>query len=414
MLNYYNSITECLFKPKEGQMKKSIPRVHLLLISLCIWLSASVQEIKTIDGVRMVHNEKGGKWGKNLPIKIELIRTIGDINTLDENLAFNIPSDIVLDDAGNIYILDAGNCRIQKFDKEGNYIDTFGREGQGPGEFNSPASLVIDAEGNLIVSDPRGRKIQVFSTEGSLRETITLTKHPLSEVYALNSGLLAMKGTLGYTFEGKDDEPLPKLIHLLDSEGNIQREFGEMFDYKHRLLNHRGNVFHFVTDQNDYIYLSFVHQNRIEKYSPKGKLLWKADRVINYSTKPLDKGKIERTATSQSFYSPRMNKCSEGIAVDDKGRVWVVTLNRQFKEEEIVYTVTRGTRTGATTQVVGDTDLQETDMYILEIFDTDGVLLGTIPLNHFVDDIYIKNDSLVLLDKMRGVKYYQYQIVEEE
>lgn len=395
-------------------MKKSIPRVHLLLISLCIWLSASVQEIKTIDGVRMVHNEKGGKWGKNLPIKIELIRTIGDINTLDENLAFNIPSDIVLDDAGNIYILDAGNCRIQKFDKEGNYIDTFGREGQGPGEFNSPASLVIDAEGNLIVSDPRGRKIQVFSTEGSLRETITLTKHPLSEVYALNSGLLAMKGTLGYTFEGKDDEPLPKLIHLLDSEGNIQREFGEMFDYKHRLLNHRGNVFHFVTDQNDYIYLSFVHQNRIEKYSPKGKLLWKADRVINYSTKPLDKGKIERTATSQSFYSPRMNKCSEGIAVDDKGRVWVVTLNRQFKEEEIVYTVTRGTRTGATTQVVGDTDLQETDMYILEIFDTDGVLLGTIPLNHFVDDIYIKNDSLVLLDKMRGVKYYQYQIVEEE
>lgn len=362
----------------------------------------------------MVHNEKGGKWGENLPIKIELIRTIGDINTLDENLAFNMPSNIVLADTGNIYILDAGNCRVQKFDKEGNYIDTFGREGQGPGEFNSPTSLDINAEGNLIVSDPRGRKIQIFSTEGSLRETITLTKLPLSEVYALNSGLLAMKGTLGYTFEGKDDEPLPKLMRLLDSEGNIEREFGEMFDYKHRLLNHRGNVFHFFVDQNDYIYLSFVHQNRIDKYSSEGKLLWKSDRVINYSTKPLDKGKIERTATSQSYYSPRMNKCSVGIAVDNKERVWVVTLKRQIKEEEVVYMITRGSQTGMTREIQGNTDLQETDMYILEIFDTDGVLLGTIPLNHFVDDIYIKNNSLFLLDQMRGVKYYQYRILENE
>jgi sugar lactone lactonase YvrE len=401
------------FTQKEGRMKKSFPAVQLMLISLCIWLLASAQEIKTVDGVRMVHNEKAGKWGENLPIKIELIRTIGDINTLDENLAFNLPSDIVQDDTGNIYILDAGNCRVQKFDSEGKYIDTFGREGQGPGEFNTPTSLDIDANGNLIVSDPIGRKIQVFSTEGSLRKTMTLTKHPLSEAYALNSGLLAIKGTVGYDFEGKDDEPLPKLICLLDSEGNIEREFGEMFDYKHRLLNHRGNVFHFVTDQNDYIYLSFVHQNRIDKYSPEGRLLWKADRVINYSTKPLDKGKIERTGTSQSYYSPRMNKCSVGIAVDSKGRVWVVTLNRQIKEEEVVYMITRGTQTGMTRDIQGNTDLQETDMYILEIFDPDGVLLGAIPLNHFVDDIYIKNDSLFLLDQMRGVKYYQYRIVED-
>ncbi len=393
-------------------MKKSILAAHPLLISLFIWLLSPAQEIKTVDGVRMVYNEKGGKWGDNLPIKIELIRTIGDIDTLDENLAFNMPSDIVQDDAGNIYILDSGNCRIQKFDPEGKFLDSFGRKGQGPGEFNSPASLDIDAEGDLLVSDPRSRKIQIFSTEGSLRKTITLTTYPLSEAYALNSGLLAMKGTLGYDFEGKDDEPLPRLIRLLDAEGNIENEFGEMFDYKHRLLNQKGNVFHFVTDQNDFIYLSFAHQNRIEKYSPKGKLLWKADRVINYSTKPLDKGKIERTATSQSYYSPRMNKCSVGIAVDDKGRVWVVTLNRQIKEEEVVYTITRGSQTGMTREVKGNTDLQETDMYILEIFDADGVLLGSISLNHFVDDIHIKNDSLFLLDKMRGVKYYQYRILK--
>jgi sugar lactone lactonase YvrE len=396
----------------ERRMKRKVPGIIFLLFAFSILMVSAAQEIETVDEVRVVHNEKGGKWGKNLPIKIELVRTIGDINTLDENLAFNTPSDIVLDDTGNIYILDAGNCRIQKFDPEGKFLAGFGREGQGPGEFNSPSSLDFDAEGNLIIADRRSRKIQIFSKEGSLRKTITMTKNPLSKVYALNSGLLATIGTLGYDIEGKDKEPLPKLIRLLDSEGNIQREFGEMFDYKHRMLNQRGNSFHFVVDANDFIYLTFSYQNRIDKYSPEGKLLWKADRILNYTTKPLDKGKIERTKTGQSFQSPRMNSVSSGIAVDNKGRSWVITYKRQIKEEERVYTITRATQTGVTREIKGDTDLQETDMYALEIFDADGVLLGEIPLDHFVDEIYIKNDSLFLLDQMRGVKYYQYQIID--
>ena len=389
-------------------MKRIVLGIILLVFIFSLIMHLMGQEIETIDGVRLIHNRKGGK---NLPIKIELLRTIGDINTLDENLAFNMPSDIALDEAGNIYILDAGNCRIQKFDSEGKYLDSFGREGQGPGEFNSPSSLDIGAQGSLIIADPRGRKIQIFSTEGSLLKTIMLTKHQLSEVYSLNSGLLAMKGTVGYKIEGKDDEPLPKLICLLDVEGNIAREFGKMFDYKHRFLNQKGNGFYFVVDENDYIYLTFSYQNRIDKYSPGGKLLWKTDRVLNFTTKPLDKGKIERTKTQQSFQSPRMNSVSKGLAVDNNGRTWVVTLKRQIKKEEIVYTAVRGTQTGVTREVKGNTDLQETDMYSLEIFDIDGILLGEIPLSHFVDKIYIKNDNIFLLDQMRGVRYYQYKII---
>jgi len=132
---------------------------------------------------------------------------------------------------------------------------------------------------------------------------------------------------------------------------------------------------------------------------------------LNFTTKPLDKGKIERTKTRQSFQSPRMNSVSKGLAVDNNGRTWVVTLKRQIKKEEIVYTAVRGSQTGVTREIKGNTDLQETDMYSLEIFDIDGILLGEIPLSHFVDKIYIKNDNLFLLDQMRGVKYYHYQIV---
>jgi len=153
--------------------KRAIFNIFLLFV-FSYFVYSEGQEIETVDGVRAVHNEKGGKWGAGLPIRIELVQTIGDIDTLDENLAFNTPSDIALDDTGNLYILDAGNCRIQKFDPEGKFLASFGREGQGPGEFQSPASLDIDADGNLIVADRRSRKIQIFSNEGSLIKTITI------------------------------------------------------------------------------------------------------------------------------------------------------------------------------------------------------------------------------------------------
>lgn len=393
-------------------MKKAVIISLFLFFCISILMPSRAQEIENVDGVRVVHNEKGGKWGENLPVKIELVRTIGDVYTLDENLAFNSPSDLVMDDAGNMYILDSGNCRIQKFDPEGKYLASFGREGQGPGEFQSPTSLDIDAEGNLIVADRRSRKIQTFTKEGGLLDTITMTKNPFGDVYALSSGLMATVGTVGYGIEGKDNEPLPKLIRLLDKEGDIEREFGEMFDYKNRMVTQKGNGFHFVVDDNDFIYLSFSYQNRIDKYSPEGKLVWKADRVLNYTTKPLDKGKIERTKTSQSFYSPRMNSVAEGLAVDSKGRTWVITCKRQIKEEERVYMITRSSGGASTREIKGNTDLQKTDMYTLEIFDADGVLLGEIPLNIFANEIYIENGWLFLLDQMRGVKYYQYRIIE--
>ena len=95
-------------------------------------LSAAVspQAIETVDGVRIVHNQKGGVWGANPKLAIELVRTIGDVDTDDENLAFDSPVDMAVDEAGNIFILDSGNQRIQVFGPDGKYVRTIGRRGQ--------------------------------------------------------------------------------------------------------------------------------------------------------------------------------------------------------------------------------------------------------------------------------------------
>ncbi len=399
-------------------MKKLFVREILCSGVFCIvYLFAAIdvysQKIESIDGVRVVHNEKGGKWEKNPEVSIKLIRTIGDVDTEDENLAFDSPSDIAMDSSGNIYILDSGNQRIQKFSPEGKYLATFGRKGQGPGEFTSPSSLDIDSKGYLYVLDSNQRKLQILTPEGKEFKSILAIKHNLDKVRLLKSGLLVARGRVNWNPENKKGVSPPKLLKLLDFQMNVQKEFGDVYDYKEQITNEFGNFVQFEVDMEDNIFLSFNYQNRIEKYSPDVRLLWKADRILNYSTDLIKKGKIEVTATTKKYSSPKMNRCSIGISIEEKGRVWALTLNRQIKKEEEIIRSISYTPAGVTKKTIGNTDLRTTDMYKLEIFAADGILLGEIPLNHFSDSIRIIKDNLFLLDLDRGVKYYHYKIIEK-
>jgi len=394
-------------------MRRFMAIIFLGTVVLLISVAAYSQKIETIDGVRVVHNEKGGIWGKNSEVAIKLVRTIGDVDTEDENLAFNSPSDIAMDSAGNIYILDSGNQRIQKFSPEGKYLATIGRKGQGPGEFVSPSSLDIDSKGYLYVLDSNQRKLQILTPEGKEFKSILAIKHNLDKVRVLKSGLLVARGRVNWNPENKKGMSPPKLLKLLDFQMNVQKEFGDVYDYKEQITNEFGNFVQFEVDMEDNIFLSFNYQNRIEKYSPDGRLVWKADRILNYSTEPIEKGKIEVTATTKKYSSPKMNRSSIGISIEEKGRVWTVTLNRQIKKEEEIIHYMSGTPAGVTKKTIGNTDLRTTDMYKLEIFTSDGILLGEIPLNHFADSIRVIGDNLFLLDSERGVKYYQYKIIEK-
>ena len=374
--------------------------------------SIDSQKIETIDGVRVVHNEKGGKWGNKPEISIKLLRTIGDIDTEDNNLTFDTPLDIGMDATGNFYILDSANQRIQKFSPEGKYLATIGRKGQGPGEFENPFSFDIDTKGFLYISDTSQNRLQVLRPDGGEFKTIQTTGLGLGRIRLLKSGLMAAIREVNWEREYVKGKSLPKLVRLLDLQLKIKNEFGEVCDYDEIITNQFGNSTQVEVDKDDNIYLEFHYQNRIEKYSPNGKLLWRAERPLNFGTKPIEKGKIETTANTRKYQSPKMNRCSNGIATDGKNRVWILTMNRQLKDEEKVYTSVSGGPSGITRKIVGNTDLRTTNAYKLEVFDSSGILLGEIPIGHFADDIRILGDNLFMVDRMRGVKYYQYKIAE--
>ncbi len=385
------------------------------------FIVSHAQKVETVDGVRVVHNEKTGKWSKTPKVSIEFVKTIGDIESEDENILFYMPSDIAFDSQGNMYILDTGNHRIQKFNPDGKFLASIGRKGQGPAEFQYPLSLDIDSEGYLYVADSGNQRIQVLKPDGTDHKTIQMIKVSVGPIKIAKSGDMIM-GSGGFMSFGpggmNEDEVLPKIIKVLDMEGEVKKEFGEKKDYNDFLMNRMGNAFHYTVDKNNNIYVSFDNQNRIDKYSPEGEILWKSDRVLNYdTTKPKKKGSDKRSGGYRMIQAPDMNRCSSGIAVDDKGRIWIVSLKRQIKENERIQTSVRvmmqdGVR-NMTMSVTGNTDVLETDMYQLEIYAPDGILLGKLQLNQFVDDIWIEKDRIYLLDKMRGMQYYEYKIIEK-
>jgi len=401
---------------------KTILRLKILILSLLL-ITASysfAQKIETKDGIRIIHNEKEGKWGKNPELSIEYVKNIGNIESLDENVLFYMPADITFDNKDNIYILDSGNHRIQKFDANGKYLATFGRQGEGPGEFQYPMSLDIDTEGYLYISDPQNQRIQILKPNGAEFTTIPMHENPAGKTKLFRAGQMLMaegQSFISFGTEDEENKELPKLFKVLDSEGKVSKDFGEKRDYKDFLLNKMGNQIHFTIDKNDFVYMAFDYQNRIEKYSPEGKLLWRADRTLNYDTdKPKNKGSRKASGGRVSLQMPDMNRCSSGVAVDSKGRIWIASLLRQIEDNEKVNTSMRVTMGAGgrnmSKSVSGNTDVQKTDMYQLEVYTTNGILLGPIPLTHFVDDIQINKDRIFLLDERRGMLYREYRIID--
>jgi hypothetical protein len=84
--------------------------------------------------------------GNHLVLKLNpagnVLLVLGRINTGTEaNWLFHKPADVAFARNGDIYVADGyGNSRVVKFDRYGNYINSWGKFGAGIGEFNFASS----------------------------------------------------------------------------------------------------------------------------------------------------------------------------------------------------------------------------------------------------------------------------------
>ncbi len=207
-------------------MKVKSISIALFIIFLIVDISCTQNEtdwtgtIEEKDGVIVVKNPLEPLYGElNLDLKKDL--SIG--NNDDENYLFYDVSAIALDSFENIFVLDAGNHRIQKFDKDGMYRRTIGRKGQGPGEFMRLSSVFIDENDYLFVSEKT--RIQIFNSSGEYQRGILL-KNTINEFFVDCDGNFISYMNL------RDEKDSKKYIIKLDSRGNIAEKMTVFTDVK--------------------------------------------------------------------------------------------------------------------------------------------------------------------------------------
>jgi sugar lactone lactonase YvrE len=182
------------------------------------------------------------------------------------------PEGIATDAAGNVYVADTGNNRIQKFDSLGNFQRAWGRDvdigvgggyeictvaasckvgatGGLGGELNNPGGIATDAAGSVYVADTGNNRIQKFDSLGNFqrawgKDVITsgITDFEICTVAAnckVGSSVTALAGELNFPSgvatdaAGNvyvNDSGANRRIQKFDSLGNFQRAWGKDVD----------------------------------------------------------------------------------------------------------------------------------------------------------------------------------------
>jgi DNA-binding beta-propeller fold protein YncE len=86
----------------------------------------------------------------------------------DGQFNVNLPDEgrLAVDMQGNVYVLDADNYRVQKFDGSGKFLTRWGTKGKGAGQFIEAADIAVDRQDNVYVVDMQNQVVQKFSSNG--------------------------------------------------------------------------------------------------------------------------------------------------------------------------------------------------------------------------------------------------------
>jgi len=344
---------------------------------------------------------------------IELTNRIGDRSSVGKNYQLQIPTDIVMNGEKQFYVINSGSHQIMLFDFNGKLIKQFGKKGSNPSEFYYPYSIDIDSKGNIFVSDLGNNRIQCFDENGTYQRELQFTTGNMRLNSSGDISVTRAHGDFDYAIEKADIFPNDSNIQILTFKGNKKYSLSQKLEYNNSRMDVKGNEVYVDFDDSNNVVVVYAYSSLMEKYDSSGKIIWKKEHRLNFDA-TMPKETKDQTST---FQEVQMNKCHAGIAVDKKGRIWVVTLNRQFNSEERVNTdllIMRGFdgTKKLTISVSNYTGPSTVNVFKIDIFDPDGKFISSIPLTHFADNIRIFGHNLFIIDSYHKQQILHYEIID--
>lgn len=137
----------------------------------------------------------------------------------DERYVFAGIQNIALDSEERIYVLDRKNYKIQKFDKEGNFLKGVEiKKGQGPEEVSLIFNMAVTRQGKIYVQDNNRTKILVFDEEENFLQSFNIMFRAINIIPFLDENLVVL---------GLNNN---RIFHVFDTEGDLLHSFGEPFE----------------------------------------------------------------------------------------------------------------------------------------------------------------------------------------
>jgi len=117
----------------------------------------------TVGDTVFVHTASGQAWPSDATLVPEV--RIGVLDGPEEYIFGRIGS-LAVGPAGEIFVFDQQVPALRKYDPRGNYVTTFGREGEGPGEYKRPDGGMVVVGERLVLRDPGNARLTVYDMEG--------------------------------------------------------------------------------------------------------------------------------------------------------------------------------------------------------------------------------------------------------
>ena len=204
------------------------------------------------DGAHQV--TKFSHDGKKVVMQLGEFRKPGNDET-----HFGRPTDIAWLPDGTFFVSDGyANTRVVKFDKDGEFLMTWGQKGNNgtetrPGYMNTVHGIAIDDNRKLYVIDRSNNRIQIFDENGKFIEDWSGIKRPYYIYMSADQHLWA------------SDAVTQKFLKFDLNTGQVLYDWGSFGAFP------GGNwgAHQFSVDSENNFYTADVHVGRVQKYVPK-------------------------------------------------------------------------------------------------------------------------------------------------
>jgi hypothetical protein len=320
----------------------------LVIVMTCKRGPEDNAQVEVIDGVTYIHNSESPLYPERTVIFEEELSIGGEDDA--GNIILYQPWRYTVNGKGDIYISDRQELVIKKFNSEGQYIQTIGAKGEGPGEFQAMGSMAILPDERLIILDWRARRTSIFGPDGVFSESskwrnshfdiyfVTETSYTVEENVYGEERQLFMKT---YDFDGKELVTFGKFTPpgmKVSTQGNSAFSIGLPYAPTSIFAGDRARqwLYHCLNDS----YL-------IEVFNEEGKIIRKIDRP--YKPVPFTDNDAKEyleafeenpessfAKMAREVEMPSVKTVTERMLVDEEGRLWVET-NEEIERDSRIF-----------------------------------------------------------------------------